>query len=72
MKRKRTTVELDVDLTDWIKATLPDVPLWSIINNLLRAYKEQYEQDPPPNYYVRGAKAVRELIDRDLQFEGRE
>ena len=67
MPRRRTTLELDEDLLEWHKKTFPDISLWATTNHLLRAYKEVYDAEPPQNYYLLGAKHLRDQIDKDLK-----
>lgn len=66
--RRRTTVELDNDLLDWVKENFPDVGLWTVLNGLLRSLKEEYEKTPPVNYYLLGARNLRDQLNKDLSI----
>lgn len=68
--RRRTTLELDEELIEWHKKTFPDISLWATVNHLLESYKTVYEETPPKDYYIAGARHLRDLIDRDLKSLG--
>jgi hypothetical protein len=65
--RQRTTLELDKDLINWHRSTFPNTSLWVKVNELLRSYKEVMEADPPKDYYLIGARHLKEKIDHDLR-----
>jgi hypothetical protein len=66
MGLSRTTVNLDDDLTEWHKNNFPGISLSATLNNLLNCYKEVIEAQPEANYYLLGAKRLKEQLDKDL------
>lgn len=65
----RTTVQLDKDFLNWHREHFPDGTLWLTINQLLIHFKDQYEKNPPVNYYELGARALKEQIDNQPRDE---
>lgn len=58
----RKVVELDQDKLDKIQELFPGLSYWAVIDQLLGAFIQEYE-DNPIDYAKLGAKRLKDLFD---------